>query len=46
VGGNGGERPAVVRGWWVCDGWQWFWILGSDWEEENREGGGEWCMAL
>jgi hypothetical protein len=37
VGGNGGERPVVVRGWWVCDGWQWVWILGSDWEEENGE---------
>jgi hypothetical protein len=34
---NGEERPAVVRGWWVCDGWRWVWILGSDWEEENGE---------
>jgi hypothetical protein len=31
MGGNGGrrwvimagERPAVGRGWWVCNGWRW-----------------------
>jgi hypothetical protein len=21
VDGSGGERPAVAREWWVCDGW-------------------------
>jgi hypothetical protein len=33
-------------GWWGSDGWQWVWILESDWEGENGEGGGEGCTAL
>jgi hypothetical protein len=31
VGYNGGERPAVGRGWWVCNGWRWvrrIWMFG------------------
>jgi hypothetical protein len=48
MGGNGGRRWVVMvergrrwyGGWWGSDGWWWVWILGIDWEEENREGRG------